>query len=139
MIPQYPYQEIKCLWCSKPIKILLQKDFMLLSQKVSILIKVSHQKTKITYFLSHYINFNFIEERCQYWFNKTDGRLTSPNFGDNELGYPQWYDYNINCTWILNADRGFYITLVFEYFEVNDNTNDIYFYNYVKSHSSYKI
>ena len=74
----------------------------------------------MTYFLSHYINFNFIEERCQYWFNKTDGRLTSPNFGDNELGYPQWYDYNINCTWILNADQGFYITLYIEHLSVNN-------------------
>ena len=79
----------------------------------------------MTYFLSHYINFNFIEERCQYWFNKTDGRLTSPNFGDNDLGYPQWYDYNVNCTWILNADQGFYITLEIEDFGVNNDSNDI--------------
>ena len=93
------------------------------------MIKVSHQKKEITYFLSQNINFNFIEERCQYWFNKTDGRITSPNFGDNDLGYPQWYDYNINCTWILNADQGFYITLEIVYFGVNDITNDIYFLN----------
>ena len=47
-----------------------------------------------------------------------DGTLTSPNFGTNDLGYNHIYDHNLNCTWILNADEGYYITLEFEYFMV---------------------
>ena len=65
--------------------------------------------------------------------NKADGRLTSPNFGFNDLDKLQYlYDDNLNCTWILNADEGYYITLEIEYFEVNNNNdiNDIYFYNF---------
>ena len=60
--------------------------------------------------------------------NKTDGTLTSPNFGVNDLGYYQYYDHNLNCTWILNTDQGYYITLEIEDFWVNNNheTNDIY-------------
>ena len=64
--------------------------------------------------------------------NKADGTLTSPNFGKNDLGdYPD-YDHNLNCTWILNADQGYYITLEIEIFWVNHNndTNDIHFYNF---------
>ena len=74
---------------------------------------------------------NFIDDHCQYWLNKADGTLTSPNFGNNAVGYSQEYDHNLNCTWILNADQGFYITLEIDYFSVNNNdTNDIYFYNF---------
>ena len=56
--------------------------------------------------------------------NKADGTLTSPNFGVNDLGIYKSYDHNLNCTWILNADEGYYIILEIEYFEVNNN-NDI--------------
>ena len=77
------------------------------------------------------INFYFIDDHCQYWLNKADGTLTSPNFGKNAIGYSGKYDYNLNCTWILNADQGFYITLEIDDFMVNNNdTNDIYFYNF---------
>ena len=51
--------------------------------------------------------------------NEADGTLTSPNFGVNDLGYYRNYDYNLNCTWILNADQGYYITLEIKYFDVN--------------------
>ena len=78
---------------------------------------------------SQYINFYFIDDPCQYWLNKADGTLTSPNFILNdELYYPS-YDHNLNCTWLLNADQGFYITFEINYFIVNNDTNDIYFYN----------
>ena len=56
--------------------------------------------------------------------NQADGRLTSPNFGVNDLGNYHFYDHNSNCTWILNADEGYYITLEIDYFDVNTN-NDI--------------
>ena len=86
--------------------------------------------------------FYFIDDHCQYWLNKVDGTLTSPNFGVNDLGWNQDYDNNLNCTWILNADQGYYITLEIEYFEVNVyDTNDIYFNNFSKKvhYSSYTM
>ena len=86
----------------------------------------------MTYAFSQYINFNFIDDRCQYWLNKADGTLISPNFGINDFGEYQRYDHNLNCTWILNADQGYYITLEIEYFLVNNHIDkiDIYFYNF---------
>ena len=64
--------------------------------------------------LSQYINFYFIDDHCQYWLNKTDGTLTSPNFGVNDLGNYQVYDHNLNCIWILNADEGLSTQLGFD-------------------------
>ena len=93
---------------------------------------------KITYFLSQYIHFYFIGDHCQYWLNKTDGTLTSPNFGISDFGQYQYYDHNLNCIWILNADQGYYITLEIEYFKVNNkNTNDIYFHDFSNKSSSF--
>ena len=77
--------------------------------------------------------------------HKEDGTLTSPNFGVKDYEqlnsvadyYPR-YDHNLNCTWILNADQGYYITLEIEYFRVNDNdTNDIYLHNFSNKSSSF--
>ena len=84
-----------------------------------------------------------IDDHCQYWLNNADGTLTSPNFGVNDLGGNQYYrsyDNNLNCTWILHADEGYYITLDFGYSKVNHiDTNDIYFCNFFNKvhHSSY--
>ena len=47
----------------------------------------------------------------------TAGTLTSPNYLSKST---QNYDHNLNCTWILNADPGFYITLEIEDFMVNN-------------------
>ena len=83
--------------------------------------KISHRVfSPITSF------FYSIDDHCQYWLNKADGILRSPNFGANDkLDY--YYDCNLNCTWILDTDSEYYITLEIEYFRVNDNdTNDIY-------------
>ena len=66
-----------------------------------------------------------IDDYCQYWINRADGTLTSPHY-DSEKH--QYYDHNLNCTWILNADQGFYITLEIDDFQAI--TNDIYFYYY---------
>ena len=76
-------------------------------------------KTQKLSILSHCINFNFIDDHCQYWLNKADGILTSPNFGTNH-GFHYSYDLNLNCTWILDTDSEYYITLEIEYFMVND-------------------
>ena len=71
--------------------------------------------------------FYFIDDHCQYWLNKADGTLTSPNLGVNDLGYIMtyygYYDNNLNCTWILNADQGYYIILEIDYFKVNNNND----------------
>ena len=78
------------------------------------------------------INFSFIDDHCQYWLNKADGTLTSPNYGVNDLGYIQRYDQNLNCTWIVNADQESYITIEIESFNVNDSDkNGIYFRDFL--------
>ena len=43
----------------------------------------------------------------------------------DELNLKNFYDHDLNCTWILNADQGFYITLEIEDFGVNNDSNDI--------------
>ena len=98
---------------------------------------------EVTYVFSQCINFYFIDDHCQYWLNKAEGTLTSPNFDVNAFEHYynqrfQFYDHNLNCTWILNADQEYYITLDIEYFQVNDNdTNDIYFTTFlIKAHHS---
>ena len=71
--------------------------------------------------------------------NKANGTLKSPNFGINDLGNNYRYEHDLNCTWILNADQGHYITLEIDYFMVNshNDTNDIYFHNFSnKVHNS---
>ena len=90
--------------------------------------------------LFHWFSY-FIDEHCQYWLNKADGTVTSPNFGVNVESWHDhnWPDHNLNCTWILNADEGYYITLEIEYFEVNNNNdiNDIYLHNFSNKSSSF--
>ena len=51
----------------------------------------------------------------------TAGTLTSPNYlseSDDQV-----YHHNLNCTWILNANPGFYISLEIEDFVVNNYTD----------------
>ena len=69
--------------------------------------------------------------------DETDGTLTSPHFGtkiyhDHEhqgiKPMHHFYDHNLNCKWILNADQGFYITFEIDKFRVNNDANNIYFY-----------
>ena len=86
------------------------------------------------------IIFHFIDDHCQYWLNKSAGTLTSPNFGINDKNKRHDYNDNLNCTWILNTDHGFYITIEFDYFwVVNDDKNQHkFFYNFSNNyhHSS---
>ena len=93
--------------------------------------KYFHQNKwlEITNVLSQYIDFYFIDDHCQYWLNKADGTLTSPNFGVNDYGSYQYYDHNLNCIWILNADQGYYITLEIVDFMVNNNDIQMTFYS----------
>ena len=86
---------------------------------MSIFIIISYQTFEIAYILFYCIHLYFIDDHCQYWFNKADGTLTSPNFGINNLGKYQDYDHNLNCIWILDADQGFYINFEIDLFAVN--------------------
>ena len=75
-------------------------------------------------------NFYFIDDHCQYWLNKADGTLTSPNFkhtSNYHSSYYHSYDHNLNCIWILNADQGFYLTLEFDFLMVNHNDTKMTF------------
>ena len=75
---------------------------------------------------SQCINFYFIDDHCQYWLNKANGTLKSPNFGINDLGNNYRYEHDLNCTWILSADQGHYITLEIEHFSVNNDSDTIF-------------
>ena len=57
------------------------------------------------------INFYSIVDMCQYWFNESAGTLTSPYFGGN-------YGHNLNCTWMITIQVGFYINFEIDYFRV---------------------
>ena len=48
--------------------------------------------------------FYSIDPGCQYWLNETSKLLTSPFYGSQ-----QRYYNNLNCTWILKAEEGFYV------------------------------
>ena len=55
---------------------------------------------------------------CQYWLNTSAGYLTTPYFPD--YGY---YSNNLNCTWIINGQEGFYINLEITHFFVYSGDN----------------
>ena len=61
--------------------------------------------------------FQFVAEKCQYWFNETAQTLTSPNY-DSAI---EKYDHNLECMWIISADIGSYITLEIHNFYVKTN------------------
>ena len=50
--------------------------------------------------------------------NDTAKVLTSPYY----YGYTQRYYNNLNCTWMLKAEQGFYINFEIDYFKVKNNT-----------------
>ena len=97
----------------------------------------SYPNLEITYQLRLH-KFQFQDDHCQYWFNKADGVLRSPNFGANDkLDY--YYDCNLNCTWILDTDQEYYITLELDYFMVIYSKDTLHFHNFSNKvyHSSF--
>ena len=93
-----------------------------------------------TWWRSNYKLYHFylIDDHCQYWLNKADGILRSPNFGANDkLDY--YYDCNLNCTWILDTDQEYYITLELDYFMVIYSKDTLHFHNFSNKvyHSSF--
>ena len=44
---------------------------------------------------------------CQFWLNENAGTLSSPHFN----GMNGVYSHNLNCTWLINVQEGFYINL----------------------------
>ena len=77
----------------------------------SIYIYIFRGKSIHNYFLQ------FLAEKCQYWLNETAQTLTSPNYN---FGIGK-YDHNLECTWIISADIGSYVTLYIHEFYVNMN------------------
>ena len=58
-----------------------------------------------------------LEDKCQFWLDKSAKVLTSPYVD----GQPDVYYNNMNCTWILEAEEGFYINFETERFLVRQN------------------
>ena len=54
---------------------------------------------------------------CQYWFKNGSlgygGELTSP-------GYPSNYGHNLDCSWIINVQDGYYLNLEITFFRVKE-------------------
>ena len=58
------------------------------------------------------INYYPIQsDECQSWLNMNDGTLKTPH-------YPNSYDNNISCKWLVTVKHGYYISLKFMDFEV---------------------
>ena len=58
------------------------------------------------------IKYNKIDSNCQKWLNYTSKSFLSPN-------YPNEYNNNIKCTWLISAKFGSYLELAFKFIEVN--------------------
>ena len=65
--------------------------------------------------------FYSIADDCQYWLNLTSGTLKSPYFHND--GH---YGNNLNCIWTLKSEKGFYMYLEIDYFEVDNDFKHIY-------------
>ena len=61
------------------------------------------------------IKYNKIDSNCQKWLNYTNKFFLSPN-------YPNEYNNNIKCTWLISAKFGSYLELAFKFIEVNQPT-----------------
>ena len=70
--------------------------------------------------------FYSIVTECQYWLDESNGLLTSPYF-DFDLPV-QYYYNNLNCTWILKAEQGFYVNFEIDahHFKVKTEMNRYY-------------
>ena len=69
----------------------------------------------LTLILKIFFLIEHTDDECQFWLNETAGELTSPHFDYITF---QNYKHNLNCTWILKAEDGFYINLEIYYFQV---------------------
>ena len=61
------------------------------------------------------IKYNKIDPNCQKWLNYTNKFFLSPN-------YPNEYNNNIKCTWLISAKFGSYLELAFKFIEVTQPT-----------------
>ena len=57
------------------------------------------------------IKYKKINDECQTWFDINTNILMSPN-----------HPNNINCSWLITANFGFYIILNFKFIEVNSKS-----------------
>ena len=68
--------------------------------------------SKSKHFLTFYTQY--IVDMCQYWLNTSAGYLTTPYV---------YYSNNLDCTWMINGQEGFYINLEIDYFMLNSGDN----------------
>ena len=61
------------------------------------------------------IRYNKIDFNCQKWLDYSSNLLMSPN-------YPNEYNKNIKCRWLISAKFGSYLELAFKFIEVNQPT-----------------
>ena len=67
---------------------------------------------------------------CQYWFKngslENGGELTSPGSWNN----PTSYGHNLDCTWIINVEDGYFINLEIYTFRVRYNSSQMLTFNF---------
>ena len=70
------------------------------------------------------IRYNKIDFNCQKWLNYSSNLLMSPN-------YPNEYNNNTKCTWLISANFGSYLELTFKFIEVNQLLQHYYLNNLI--------
>ena len=68
---------------------------------------------KLTFFFSI-----LLDDACQFWLKESTKVLTSPYFSNSLIGTGQYYHHNLNCTWTLKAEEGFYVNIEIDYLKV---------------------
>ena len=65
----------------------------------------------------HLIFSTSLDDKCQFWLKENSRILISPYFD----GVNQRYYLNLNYTWMLKTEQGFYINFEIEGFWVKNN------------------
>ena len=69
------------------------------------------------------IVLSLLDDKCQFWLNDSSKILTSPYLNGSKHHFYQPYYNNLNCTWMLKAEQGYYVNLEIDFFWVNKNSN----------------
>ena len=72
-----------------------------------------NQQENISIVIIHQLPNTYIVDMCRFWLNKSAGTLTSPHYGQY-----QYYGHNLNCTWMIDVQDGFYINIEITSFRV---------------------
>ena len=71
------------------------------------------------------IIFYLLGDKCQYWLQDENTHLASPFYSKEYI--MQLYYNNLNCTWLLKADEGYYINFEMKHLQVNADHNALIF------------